>query len=120
MSTGGAAVLAWTGATTTMVAALALLCTVLLAQAQAETAADLASLAAADALAIASPAPCSIAAEVASRNGARLSDCAVDGEDVRVRVEVDASPLPPVGARSRAGPGPVELGDVGPDAEAPP
>lgn len=120
MSTGGAAVLAWTGATTTMVAALALLGSGLLSQARAETAADLASLAAADALAVAAPAPCTVAAEVASRNGARLTDCTIQGQDVLLRVTVDAAPLPPLGARSRAGPGPVTEGETGADPAAPP
>ena len=45
MSTGGASVLAWTGTTTVVVAALALLGGGALARAQAETAADLAALA---------------------------------------------------------------------------
>ena len=53
MSTSGASVLAWTGTTTTVVAALALLGSGVLARAEAGTAADLASLAGADALAVA-------------------------------------------------------------------
>jgi secretion/DNA translocation related TadE-like protein len=109
MSTGGASVLAWTGTTTAVVAALALLGSGVLARSQAETAADLASLAGADALAVAHPHPCQVAAEVAERNGARLSSCELREWDVLVRVEVDAGPLPAMSARARAGPGPTEL-----------
>lgn len=109
MSTGGASVLAWTGTTTVVVAALALLGGGTLARAQAETAADLAALAGADALAVARPYPCQIAAEVAERNGARLTSCEQREWDVLVRVEVEAGPLPAMVARSRAGPGPTEL-----------
>lgn len=109
MSTGAASVLAWTGTATTMVAGLSLLGTGLIAQSRAATAADLASLAAADAVAVAHPHPCDLAAEVAGRNGARMLLCEKRGWDVLVTVEVDASPLPATSARSRAGPGPAEL-----------
>jgi len=109
VSTGGASVLAWTGATTTVITALALLGGGALARAEAGTAADLASLAGADALAVAHPHPCQVAAEVARRNGARLTACEQREWDVLVRVEVDAGPLPAAVARSRAGPGPTEL-----------
>ena len=109
MSTGAAGVLAWTGAATAAVTGLSLLGTGVLATSQAATAADLAALAGADALAAASTQPCTVAAEVASRNGARLTSCERRDWDVLVRVEVDASPLPPAGARARAGPGPEEL-----------
>jgi secretion/DNA translocation related TadE-like protein len=102
-------VLAWTGATTTVVAALALLGGGALARAEAETAADLASLAGADALAVAHPQPCAVASEVAARNGAVLTGCEQRERDVLVRVEVAADPLPAAVARSRAGPGPTEL-----------
>jgi secretion/DNA translocation related TadE-like protein len=109
MSTSGASVLAWTGTTTVVVTALALLGGGVLARSQAETAADLASLAGADALAAARPFPCQVAAEVAERNGARLTACEQREWDVLVRVEVEAGPLPAMEARSRAGPGPTEL-----------
>lgn len=109
MSTGAAGVLAWTGAMTTAIAGLTLLGTGLLAQSRAETASDLASLAGADALAAASGDPCAVAAEAAVRNEATLVSCEVRDWDVLVRVEVDASPLGALGARSRAGPGPAEL-----------
>ncbi|MDN5820469.1 MAG: flp pilus-assembly TadE/G-like family protein [Brachybacterium sp.] len=109
MSTGAASVLAWTGAATTMVAGLSLLGTGLIAQSRAATAADLASLAAADAVAVAHGHPCDVAAEVATRNGARMLLCEQRDWDVLVTVEVDASPLSAVSARSRAGPGPAEL-----------
>ncbi|AXK46033.1 Rv3654c family TadE-like protein [Brachybacterium saurashtrense] len=109
MSTGAAAVMAWTGSATAVVAGLSLLGTGLLAQSRAATAADLASLAAADAAALAHPAPCDRAAETARRNDARLTACTLQGRDVLVEVEVAASPLPAATARSRAGPGPAEL-----------
>lgn len=109
MSTGAASVLAWTGTATTMVAGLSLLGTGLIAQSRAATAADLASLAAADAVAVARPHPCDIADEVALRNGAQMLSCEQRGWDVLVRVQVESSPLPAASARSRAGPGPSEL-----------
>ena len=109
MSTSGASVLAWTGTTTTVVAALALLGGGVLARAEAGTAADLASLAGADALAVAHPHPCRVAAETAERNGARLTGCEQREWDVLVRVEIDAGALPSAVAESRAGPGPSEV-----------
>ncbi|MFC7375249.1 Rv3654c family TadE-like protein [Brachybacterium sp. GCM10030267] len=109
MSTGAAGVLAWTGATTAALAGLSLLGTGLLAQSRAATAADLASLAGADALAAASGEPCAVAAEAASRNGAQLTSCEQREWDVVVQVQVDASPLPAATARARAGPGPADL-----------
>ncbi len=109
MSTGVASVLAWTGAATTMVASLSLLGTGVIAQSRAATAADLASLAGADAVAVAHGHPCAVAAEVAARNGAHLLRCEQRDWDVLVTVEVDAAPLPAATARSRAGPGPAEL-----------
>ncbi|MGP9538525.1 Rv3654c family TadE-like protein [Brachybacterium sp. AOP43-C2-M15] len=109
MSTGAASVLAWTGAATSVVAGLSLLGTGVIAQSRAATAADLASLAGADAVAVAHGRPCEVADEVAVRNGARLILCEQREWDVLVTVEVDASPLPAAAARSRAGPGPAEL-----------
>ena len=75
MSTGAASVLAWTGAATTVVAGLSLLGTGLLAQSRAATAADLASLAGADAAAVAHAEPCAVVSEAVARNGARLLGC---------------------------------------------
>ena len=109
MSTGAAGTLAWTGSATAAVAALSLLGTGVLAQSRAATAADLASLAGADALAAAHGEPCAVAAEAAARNGAHLLSCRQQEWDVLVHVEVDAAVLPAVSARSRAGPGPAEL-----------
>ncbi|MGP5696188.1 Rv3654c family TadE-like protein [Brachybacterium alimentarium] len=106
MSTGAASVLAWTGTATAVVAGLALLGTGVLAQSRAGTAADLSSLAGADALAAANGQPCVIAAEAAERNGARLTSCEQREWDVLVQVQVEADPLPAMTARARAGPGP--------------
>ncbi|HLQ80886.1 MAG TPA: Rv3654c family TadE-like protein [Brachybacterium sp.] len=109
MSTGAASVLAWTGAATAVIGGLSLLGTGLIAQSRAATAADLASLAGADALAAAHGRPCDVAGEVAVRNGAELLSCEKRAWDVLVTVRVDASPLPGATARSRAGPGPADL-----------
>ncbi|WP_193107170.1 Rv3654c family TadE-like protein [Brachybacterium sp. FME24] len=109
MSTGAAGVLAWTGAATAVVAGLSLLGTGAVAHSRAATAADLAALAGADSLAAAGGEPCSIAAEAASRNGARLLQCELREWDVLVEVQVEASPLPPATAHARAGPGPTDL-----------
>ncbi|MEE1650886.1 Rv3654c family TadE-like protein [Brachybacterium sp. J144] len=106
MSTGAAGVLAWTGASTLLIAGLSLLGGGTLAQARAATAADLAALAGADALAVAHGDPCGVAAEVASRNDARLTACELREWDVLVTVEVVAAPLPERTARARAGPDP--------------
>ncbi|GAA1733806.1 Rv3654c family TadE-like protein [Brachybacterium phenoliresistens] len=101
-----AAVIAWVGMAVTMLGALSLLGLGAAAQARADTAADLAALAGADALAAGSGDPCPIAGEVARRNGAQLASCAVAGRDVIVTVAVDAGALPPVSGRARAGPAP--------------
>jgi len=109
MSTGAASVLAWTGAATAVIGGLSLLGTGMIAQSRAATAADLASLAGADALAAAHGRPCDVAGEVAERNGAELLSCEKRAWDVLVTVRVDATPLPAATARSRAGPGPAAL-----------
>lgn len=109
MSTGAASVLAWTGSTTAVVAGLTLLGTGVLAQSRAATAADLAALAGADALAAASGAPCEIAAEAAVRNDAVLISCEQREWDVLVTVQVESAPLPPASSQARAGPGPGDL-----------
>jgi secretion/DNA translocation related TadE-like protein len=107
VSTGAAGVMAWSGAATAVVAGLTLLGAGALAQARAGTAADLASLAGADALAAASGSPCAVAAEAASRNDAQLLSCELRDWDVLVEVQVEATPLPPATAIARAGPGPA-------------
>ena len=109
MSTSSASVLAWTGTTTTVVAALALLGGGVLARAEAGTAADLASLAGAESRPVAPTPPRPVAAETPPRNGARLTGCEQREWDVLVRVEVDAGALPSAVAESRAGPGPSEV-----------
>ena len=109
MSSGAASVLAWTGAATAVVGGLSLLGVGTLAQSRAATAADLASLAGADALAAAHAQPCAVAVETAARNGAVLRRCELRDWDVLVEVQVDAAPLPSATARSRAGPGPADL-----------
>lgn len=109
MSTGAASVLAWSGAATAVIGGMALLGTGALAQSRAATAADLASLAGADALAAAHAQPCAVAGEAVSRNGAELLRCELRDWDVLIEVQVAAGPLPAATARSRAGPGPTDL-----------
>lgn len=80
-----------------------------IARHQAQAAADLAALAAADVLLGRSPGPpCVVAAAVASRNGAELDQCAVTGREVIVRAKVrPATTIAAVGdaaATARAGP----------------
>ncbi|MDO5662796.1 MAG: hypothetical protein Q4G40_08880 [Brachybacterium sp.] len=102
-----AGVLAWIGTTVTVLAALVLLGQGAVASARAASAADLAALASADALAVGTADPCVRARDIAERNGATLSACTVDGEEVRVEVRVEAGLLPPARALARAGPGPL-------------
>jgi secretion/DNA translocation related TadE-like protein len=68
---------------------------------RAETAADLAVLAAAAAVQRGQPG-CDLAGEVAARNGGRLVSCGVAGDTVAVRVQVGASIT--ATAQARAGP----------------
>lgn len=96
-----AGVLLFTGA------ALAVVGGVLVAQREAQAAADLASLAAAAAAANGGDA-CAVAAGVATANGAVLASCRVQGREVEVGVTV-RGPHPlgrrlDVPARARAGP----------------
>ena len=74
------------------------------------TAADLSALAAADAVrGLRSGDPCAVAQEVAGRNGAKLSGCAVNVADrsVQVDTEVGIRLLPwPATGQARAGPPP--------------
>jgi secretion/DNA translocation related TadE-like protein len=76
-----------------------------IARQHAETAADLAAIAAAREGA-SSPVPaCEVAAATAARNGAHLSACRVSGDSVEVTVTVSATQLGrPAQARARAGP----------------
>ena len=123
------------GAATVMVLAVALVAGLLLlglgliAGAQggrvaAQTAADLAALAGADAAAGTAQDPCSVAAEVAQRNGADMATCSVTAQGI---VAVEATRPAGFGrriigqatARARAGPAwlrDVELsGQLGPE-----
>lgn len=90
---------------------------VLVAQRRAASAADLAALAAAEALgpagatAVAGLSACAQAGRVTGANGARLVDCQVEGTEVVVKVSVDV-PIVfgarlSVPGRARAGPGGV-------------
>lgn len=75
---------------------------------RARSAADLAALAAAQALAGSSAAPCAEASRIAERQGAVVRECRVDGADVELVVAVTpAGAVAKVGdatARARAGP----------------
>lgn len=77
------------------------------AHSQAQNAADLAALAAADAVrGLATGEPCEIAEEVAERNGGRLDDCvaSLSEQSAYVVVEVDIpGPLPTVSEKAVAG-----------------
>lgn len=108
-----AAVLAWLGLSATLLAMIALLAQGAHAQARAASAADLAALAAADALAVGDPAPCGAAAETARRNGADLTSCEVLGSEVLVGAGVEAGVLGRMTASARAGPGPPRQGPEG-------
>lgn len=79
------------------------------ARGQAQAAADLAALAAAEVAAVGGPAPCATARQVAVRNGAALASCAIgDGGMVDLVTVVAVQPLPSwqrtARATSRAGP----------------
>ncbi|MCU1403444.1 MAG: hypothetical protein JWM70_1768 [Microbacteriaceae bacterium] len=77
---------------------------VLVAKQQAAGAADAAALAAADvAVGIVAGQPCSVAASLATANGASLGRCQVDGVIVTVTVRVPAFGFE-VGAAATAGP----------------
>jgi secretion/DNA translocation related TadE-like protein len=75
---------------------------------QAETAADLAALAGAQTVAYGDGDPCQVASWVAVANRGRLTRCAVDGDSVEVRVEVESPRLLgqtwTLTGRARAGP----------------
>ena len=89
--------------------AFAMIGSATVAQHRAQTAADLAALAAAMTVLDGEAAACARAAEVSTRNGASLVACHLDGFDVIVTVEVAAAGLPLAGAARRsARAGPVE------------
>lgn len=108
-----AAVLVWTAAAGLILAALLALGVANAAHGRAQAAADLAALSGSDAQA-AGGAGCAIAQEVAARNGASLTSCAVRGEVLTVEVSLPV-PLPAgfgertVHARATAGPDPREI-----------
>jgi secretion/DNA translocation related TadE-like protein len=88
-------------------AALGVVGAVFVAHRTAQSAADLAALAGADALQVDGDA-CAAAARITDRNGATLESCEIAGEDVTVTVRVDGprwlgQPGDPV-AEARAGP----------------
>lgn len=88
-------------------AALGVVGAVFVAHRTAQSAADLAALAGANALQV-SEDPCAAASAIADRNDARLESCEVAGEDVTVTVRVEGprwlgQPGNPV-AEARAGP----------------
>jgi secretion/DNA translocation related TadE-like protein len=89
----------------TLIAALALAAIgaigILAGQARAAQAADLAALAAAEQVWFGETVACAEAGRIAEANGARLRECAADGLDAQVRVELPA-PLPLVGAFAQA------------------
>ena len=74
---------------------------------RASVVADLAALAAADALLSGSPEPCSSAARVAAAQGGHVVQCQTGRDQVHVVAEMPTSPLlaflPPARARARAG-----------------
>lgn len=77
---------------------------------RAATAADLSALAAADTLrGLRTGDPCTVAAEVATRNGAELASCTPESADQSVQVATEVAvpllPLPATG-QARAGPPP--------------
>ena len=86
---------------------------VLVAHRRASVAADLAALAAAEALGLgrAGTRACSAAGRVGAANGAELTSCQVQGDDVLVRVAVERSVMGwPVTVPARARAGPVSPG----------
>lgn len=88
-------------------AALGVVAAMVHAHRVAQSAADLAALAAAGA--VGDGDPCAAGADVAAANGARLVTCAVDGREVRVQVSVSGprwlGQTGDLAAEARAGPG---------------
>jgi secretion/DNA translocation related TadE-like protein len=91
-----------------LTAALGVVSAIICAHRQAQSAADLAALAAAQALSHGADA-CGAGARIASANGARLITCQVTGNAVLVRVEVSGprwlGQSADLDAEARAGPG---------------
>ena len=84
----------------------ALLGNLMICRAHARTGADVSALAAASALDKGQAQPCTLASRVARLNRGVLTDCQVDGSDVKVSVGVDTgvSMLPRLIQSARAGP----------------
>lgn len=103
---GSILVVAIVGAVLIAVALVAPLGAMLTVKQRAAGAADAAALAAADvAVGISAGVPCTVAAEVALINGARLTGCTVDGATATVRVEETAGRFA-IAATATAGPPP--------------
>ncbi|MEP9362562.1 Rv3654c family TadE-like protein [Nocardioides sp. CN2-186] len=88
-------------------AALGVVTAMVHAHRSAQSAADLAALAVADAVGSGSD-PCAVGAAVAAANEARLVTCAVDGREARVTVQVEGphwlGQVADLAAEARAGP----------------
>ena len=84
----------------------ALLGNLMICRAHARTGADVSALAAASALDEGQAQPCTLASRVARLNRGVLTDCQVDGRDVKVSVGVDTgvSMMPRLVQSARAGP----------------
>jgi len=107
-------VLALSGILGVLGAAVVLVGAAAVARHRANTAADLAALAAAGRAALGEPGACTLAAEVARANAAGLDSCAVDGSavvEVRVSVPVRLGRLGVRSASARARAGPVRSED---------
>ncbi|KFI65316.1 Rv3654c family TadE-like protein [Bifidobacterium cuniculi] len=89
-----------------LLSALAMGGALVVRQAQAQSAADLAALAGAQALWESSSAPCAVAVTVGEANGTNVDSCEVDGDDVQVLVRMDTGVpmVPTVAKHARAGP----------------
>lgn len=103
---GPASVLAWLGTTLTVLSAVGLLGVGWVAQARADSAADFAALAAADAVAVgAGSEACTRALAVADRHGTALISCQVEDLEVEVTVALPVhGALPDARGVARAGP----------------
>ena len=86
--------------------ALIAVAAILLCLHRAQNAADLASVAAANALYSGSSDPCSVAERTISGNNATIGSCTIEGEDVLVEAQVGTQMpfVSHVGKQSRAGP----------------
>lgn len=89
-----------------MLAIIAVGGNLVICHARARSASDLAATSAATVLLQGNAAPCATAQDVASRSGAVVASCDIDGEDVIVAVNVATGVpfLPQAGANARAGP----------------